>query len=131
LITKNIFESGQLVATCFSGIVTMPEIEEYFYWLVENHGKGINENFSQIIYSSELKKIDIQLKDLHRVSQLNATVGRQRGKFNSALVVTDLKIYWMAKLHKTLSKNSNINTRIFRDIDDAFDWLGFENILVK
>jgi len=129
VITKSIYESGQLVAACFSGVVTMPEIEEYFYWLVENYGKSIADNFSQIIYSSKLKKIDIQLKDLHRVSQLNATVGRQRGAFNSALVVTDFKIYWMAKLHKTLSKNSNINTRIFRNIDDAFDWLGYENTL--
>jgi len=131
LITKNIFESGHLVVACFSGVVTMPEIEEYFFWLVKKHGNGIENKFSQLIYSSELKKIDIQLKDLQRISHLNATAGRQRGNFNSALVVTDFKIYWMAKLHKTLSKSSGINTRIFRDIDEAFEWLGFENPLEK
>ncbi len=129
MITKNIFESGRLVVACFSGVVTMPEIEEYFFWLVKKHGDGIEDNFSQLIYSSELEKIDIQLKDLQRISHLNATTGRQRGNFNSALVVMDFKIYWMAKLHKTLSKSSGINTRIFRDIDKAFEWLNYENPL--
>lgn len=129
MITKSLFESGHLVVTCFSGVVTMPEIEDYFYWLVKNHGDDIASDFSQLIYSCELEKIDIQLKDIHRISHLNATIGRQRGRFNSALVVADLKYYWMAKLHKTLSKTSGINTRIFRNIDDAFAWLQFENPL--
>ncbi len=130
MITKSIHYSGRLVTACFSGVVTMPEIEGYFYWLVDEHGIEIDENFSQLIYSSELEKIDIQLGDIQRISHLNATAGRRRGTFNSALVVTDFKIYWMAKLHKTLSKSSGINTRIFKNIDDAFVWLKFENPLV-
>lgn len=129
MISKNILESGHLVIACFSGVVTMQEIEDYFFWLVEQHGGGIEDKFSQLIYTSELEKIDIQFKDLQRISHLNATAGRARGNFNSALVVTDLKIYWMAKLHKTLSKSSGINTRIFRDIDKAFEWLEFDNPL--
>ena len=129
MIAKSIFESGCLVVACFSGVVTMPEIEEYFYWLVKNREENIKAGFSQLIYSEQLEKIDIQLKDIHRISHLNATVGRTRGSFNSALVVPELKYYWMAKLHKTLSKSSNINTRIFRNIDDAFVWLNFENNL--
>ncbi len=120
MITRSIFESGRLVVACFSGVVTMAEIEEYFFWLVKNHDNGIVNNFSQLIYTSELEKTDIQLKYLQRISHLNATAGRQRGNFDSALVVTDFKIYWMAKFHKTLSKSSGINTRIFRNIDEAF-----------
>jgi hypothetical protein len=107
----------------------MKEIEEYFYWLVKNHGQAIKNEFAQLIYHDDLVKIDVQLKDIHRISHMNATIGRQRGRFNSALVVLDLKYFWMAKLHKTLSKNSSINTRIFRNIDDAFAWLKFENPL--
>lgn len=129
MITKSIHNSGRLVITCFSGVVTMPEIEDYFYWLVKNHGESIRDDFSQLIYHDNVDKIDVQLKDIHRISHLNATIGRQRGSFNSALVVSDLKYYWLAKLHKTLSKNSGINTRIFRNIDDAFVWLHFENPL--
>jgi len=131
VIVKSVLESGHLVVACFSGVVTMPEIEEYFYWLVKNHGEAIQADFSQLIYSESLEKIDIQLKDIHRISHLNATVGHARGGFNSALVVPDLKYYWMAKLHKTLTKSSGINTRIFRDIDDAFVWLNFENKLSR
>lgn len=107
----------------------MPEIEEYFYWLVENHGSSIKEDFSQIIYTSELKKVDIQVNDVHRLSQLRATVGRSSGGSRLALVVPELKYYWMAKLYQTLSKSSHINTRLFRVVDDAFIWLGSENIL--
>lgn len=129
MITKSIFESGHLVVACFSGAVTMPEIEQYFYWLVKNHGETIKDDFSQLIYHQDIDKIDIQLKDIHRISHLNATIGRQRGSFNSALVVSDLKYFWMAKLHKILSKNSSINTRIFRNIEDACVWLNFENPL--
>jgi hypothetical protein len=129
VITKSIFESGHLVVACFSGVVSMPEIEEYLFWLVKNRDETIKADFSQLIYTEKLERIDIQLKDIHRISHLNATVGRARGGFNSALVVPDLKYYWMAKLHKTLSKSSNINTRIFRNIDEAFVWLKFENQL--
>ena len=105
----------------------MPELEEYFYWLVENHGGEIRENFSQLIYSSDLKKVDIQVKDVQRLSHLRATVGLSSGGSQLSLVVPDLKYYWIAKLYKTLSKSSRINTRIFRDVDQAFSWMNFEN----
>lgn len=129
LITKNIFESGNLVVACFSGVVTMPEIEEYFYWLVNTHGEGISDNFFQLIYSSDLEKVDIQVNDVHRISHLRATVGRNSRGSRLALVVPDLKYFWMAKLYQTLSKSSHIKTRLFRDIDESFDWIGFENPL--
>jgi hypothetical protein len=129
VVTKSIRESGKLVVTCFSGVVTMPEIEEYFYWIVENYGAHIQENYSQIIYSSELEKMDIQINDVHRISHLRATVGRSSSGLNLAIVVPDLKYYWMAKMYQTLSKSSHIKTRLFRDTDSAFEWLGYENLL--
>lgn len=127
MITKNIFESGRLIVACCSDIVTMPELEEYFYWLVENHGGDIKENFSQLIYASDLNKVEIQVSDVQRLSHLRATVGLSSSSSNLALVVPDLKYYWIAKLYQTLSKSSHINTRIFRDVDDAFSWMDFEN----
>lgn len=131
MITKSIYESGRLVVACFSSVVTMPEIEEYFYWLVENYGSKIEEDFSQLIYSSELEKVDIQVNDVHRISHLRATIGRNSSGSKLALVVPDLKFYWMAKLYQTLSKSSHINTRLFRDVDAAFKWLNFKNHLAK
>ena len=131
MITKSIRESGKLVATCFSGVVTLPEIEEYFYWIVENYGTHIQENYSQIIYSSELEKMDIQINDVHRISHLRATIGRDSSGLNLALVVPNLKYYWMAKLYQTLSKSSHIKTRLFRDTDSALEWLGYDNFLEK
>lgn len=131
MITKTIYESGNLVIACFSGVVTMQEIEEYFYWLVNTHGKGINDNFSQLIYSSDLEKLDVQVADVHRISHLRATVGRSSSGSRLALVVPDLKYYWLAKLYQTLSKSSHIKTRLFRDTDESFEWLGFENPLTK
>ncbi len=131
MITKSIYESGRLVVACFSSVVTMPEIEEYFYWLVENHGSKIEEDFSQLIYSSELEKVDIQVNDVHRISHLRATIGRNSSGSKLALVVPDLKYYWMAKLYQTLSKSSHINTRLFREVDTAFAWLNFKNHLAK
>lgn len=131
MITKSIYESGRLVVACFSSVVTMPEIEEYFYWLVENYGSKIEEDFSQLIYSSELEKVEIQVNDVHRISHLRATIGRNSSGSKLALVVPDLKFYWMAKLYQTLSKSSHINTRLFRDVDAAFKWLNFKNHLAK
>ena len=131
MITKSIYESGRLVVACFSSVVTMTEIEEYFYWLVENYGSKIEEDFSQLIYSSELEKVDIQVNDVHRISHLRATIGRNSSGSKLALVVPDLKFYWMAKLYQTLSKSSHINTRLFRDVDAAFKWLNFKNHLAK
>ena len=127
MITKSIHESGQLVIACFSDVVVMSEIEEYFYWLVDNFGTKINADFSQLIYTSELIKVDIQVNDVHRISHLRATVGRNSSGSNLALVVPDLKYYWMAKLYQTLSKSSKINTRLFRELDDAFSWLNYDN----
>ena len=129
MITPTIYESGRLVVACLSGVVTMREIESYFYWLVDNFDTRISPGFSQLVYADNLQTIDVALKDFHRLSQLNATVGRKRGSFDSAIVVPDIRYYWMAKLHKTLSRNADINTRIFRDIDAAFLWLGYRNPL--
>lgn len=129
LIDKNIFESGNLVVACFRGIVTMQEIEEYFYWIVEHHGKDINDGYAQLIYSSELEKVDIQVMDVQRISHLRATVGRNSSSSKLALVVPELKYYWIAKLYQTLSKSAHIKTRIFRKAEEAFSWLGFSNIL--
>ena len=131
MITKSIFESGHLVVACCSDVVTMPELEEYFYWLVENHGGNIRENFSQLIYSSDLQKVEVQVSDVQRLSHLRATVGLSSSSSNLALVVPELKYYWVAKLYQTLSKSSQINTRIFRDVDDAFSWTNFENPIKK
>ena len=114
---------------CFSGVVTMPEIEEYFYWIVKNHGNSIGTDYSQLIYSSELERIDLQVNDVHRLSHLRATVGRSSSGSKLAFVVPDLKYYWMAKLYQTLSKSSKINTRLFRNTNDSFDWLGYQNPL--
>ena len=127
MITKNIFESGHLVVACGSDVVTMQELEEYFYWLVENHGGDIKENFSQLIYYSDIKKVDLQVKDVQRLSHLRATVGLSSSSARLALVVPELKYYWIAKLYQTLSKSAHINTRIFRNTEDAFSWMGFEN----
>lgn len=109
----------------------MAELEKYFYWLVEHHGAEIKEDFSQLIYSSDLKKVDVQVSDVQRLSHLRATVGLSSSSSNLALVIPNLKYYWMAKLYQTLSKSSHINTRIFRDVDDAFSWMGFDNPLNK
>ncbi|NOZ51685.1 MAG: hypothetical protein GXP08_00880 [Gammaproteobacteria bacterium] len=65
----------------------MPELEEYFYRLVENHGDGIRENFSQLIYSSNLKKMEIQVSDVQRLSHLRATVGLSSGGSRLSLVI--------------------------------------------
>lgn len=127
MITKSIYESGRLVTGCFTGVVTMLEIEQYFYWLVENHNGKIKEGFSQLIYSSELDKVDIQVNDVHRISHLRATIGLNSRSSNLALVIPELKYYWMATLYKTLSKSTGIKTNLFRNVDDAFVWLDFDN----
>ena len=129
MITKSIHESGNLVIACLSKVVTMPEIEEYFYWLVDNYGSGFEEGFSQLIYTSDLDNVDMHMNDIQRISHLRATVGRNSSGSKLAIVVPDLKYYWMAKLYQTLSKSSHINTRLFREVDDAFNWLNFKNHL--
>lgn len=108
----------------------MPEIEEYFYWLIKHCGLEINHNFSQLIYSSELEQVDVQVSDIQRISHMRATIGRSTSAANLALVVPDLKFYWIAKMYQTLSKSSHINTRLFRENDEAFNWLGFDNPLI-
>lgn len=107
----------------------MPEIEEYFYWLVDNYGSGFEEDYCQLIYTSDLDNVDMHMDDIQRISHLRATVGRNSSGSKLAIVVPDLKYYWMAKLYQTLSKSTHINTRLFREVDDAFNWLNFKNNL--
>lgn len=105
----------------------MPEIEQYFFWLVDNYEVIIKPEFSQIIYSADLQKVDIQFNDVQRIAHLRATVGRNSSGSQLALVVPDLKYYWMARLYQTLSKSSHIKTRLFKNNDEAYSWLGFDN----
>jgi len=126
MIERKVYHDGLFVVTKCRGKITSKELIGRQYWMVENFGKEIKPGFSQIFDALEADTGAITEDDIHRVAQINLHHSEERGSFSMAILAAKPFPVALARLHKLLSSTASIRVEIFSDVDEAYQWLGFQ-----
>ncbi len=129
MIEREIFHDGMLVVTQCSGILTAEELSSSSMWMVKSFGVNIKPGFCQLFNALEADSSNIIEEDIHRVAHINISFAKTRGEFTMAVVAIQPYPLQLANLHKELSAVSNINVKLFDDVNTAYKWLGFSSPL--
>lgn len=129
MIERDIFHDGMLVVTQCSGILTAEELSSSAMWMVKNFGTNIKPSFCQLFNALEADSSHITEEDIRRVAHINISFAKTRGAFTMAVVAVQPYPLQLANLHKELSTVSDINVKLFEDVNTAYKWLGFSSPL--
>jgi hypothetical protein len=126
-IEKQVHDDGAFAVARVFGVVTAEEIIDFQFWLINAFNSGtLQKNYRLLIDARDVEIIQVDEKDIHRLSQINTVYGRQRGRLRTAIAVDSGPGRQLAQLHKTLSKNIGIEVEIFEMREHACTWLGID-----
>jgi hypothetical protein len=129
-VENHIFDGGSIASTRISGVVTAQEIIDYQFWLISAYRNGqLADSYRLLIEAGGISILQVEEKDIHRLSQINIVYGRGRGSLKTAIVVNEGPGRQLAALHKSLSKSAGVEVEIFDLRLDACAWLGIDPLL--
>lgn len=121
-IEYDIIENKQLVLAKGTGVVTAIDIIEHLDSLSADN--RYTAPMKKIVDYRLIEDIEINSKEANGIAQkkrlLTSTLfcGER-----CAFVSPDDTAYGTSRVHQALSEGSNANTEVFRQIEDALDWL--------
>jgi hypothetical protein len=122
-----VIENGDALITRVTGQLKGEEMTEHMFWLINAFNSGtLQKNYRLLIDARDVEIIQVDEKDIYRLSQINTVYGRQRGKLRTAIAVDSGPGRQLAQLHKTLSKSIGIEVEIFEMREHACTWLGID-----
>jgi len=128
MIDHRIFNKGCFVVTRATGVVRRQELIDHVFWLIDSHNVGeIRDGFSQLIYVENIDSMALKEADIIQVSEISNNMGRVRGRFRTAVVASAPYDMKLARLHKQLAPQADIEVEVFGGFEEAFSWLGFDN----
>jgi len=118
-------EENALVATA-ADVVTGEDIVDFLFWLINEHRAGrLQDGYRLLLDAGDAGGVQVTEADIHRLSQINMTYGRERGNLKTAIVVDGGPGRELAFLHKSLAKLSGVEVEVFKSCEAAHEWLGF------
>jgi hypothetical protein len=122
-----VIENGDALITRVTGQLKGEEMTEHMFWLINAFNSGtLQKNYRLLIDARDVEIIQVDEKDIYRLSQINTVYGRQRGKLRTGIAVDSGPGRQLAQLHKTLSKSIGIEVEIFEMREHACTWLGID-----
>jgi hypothetical protein len=129
-LESRIYDDGEFAVTRISGVVTAEEIINFQFWLIsENKNGNLKNDYRLLIDARNVKTIQADEKDIHRLSQINTVYGRERGKLRTGIAVDTGPGKQLAQLHQSLSKTNGIEVQIFETRHAACIWLDIDPML--
>lgn len=126
-VEKKIHDGGSYAIARVSGVVISEEIVDFQFWLINSFKSGeLQKDYRLLVDARDVEIIQVEEKDIYRLSQINTVYGRQRGKLRTAIVVESAPGRKLAELHRTLSKSNGIEVDVFELRDAACNWLGID-----
>ena len=102
--------------------VTLREILEYERRVVEN--PAFDPTYAELFDTSGTTTMTVSFEDVDNLVEFERSHGRYVGKRKCAFVApTDIN-YGTVKMYISMEDTSPMETRVFREMRDALDWLG-------
>lgn len=114
--------------TRISGVVKSQELIDHVFWLIDSHSVGeLKDGFSQVIYVDGAESIALTEGDIYKVANISNGMGRNRGRFHTAIIARQPFDKRLAYLHQTLARSADLEVEVCEDFATAFAWLQIEN----
>ena len=92
--------------------------------IIEDLEARLKEPFNRFFDTLGHDEVELNFKYVIQISLHRRLVYAGRPPIKSAILATDSTIIHYAKLHSVLTQGSPINVRIFKDRNEAAQWLG-------
>jgi len=92
--------------------------------IIEDLEARLKEPFNRFFDTLGHDEVELNFKYVIQISLHRRLVYAGRPPIKSAILATDSTIIHYAKLHAVLTQGSPINVRIFKDRNEAAQWLG-------
>ena len=128
MVERKIYNKGALLITSVSGDVKSQELIDHVFWLIDSHTIGeIQSAYDQIVYTVDIKSLNINEDDVQRLTEISTGLGQSRGRFRTAIIATEPTELKLASFYQSLVEDADIEVGICGNFEEAFDWLGCEN----
>jgi len=123
-LRKTLFEEDNYVIGKLSDIVSADELIDFLFWIIKQNETGhLQKDYRVLIGATGVDDIQMTEDDIRRISHINMTFGRQRGRLKTAIAVDTKAGRKLAELHKILSKSVDIEVEVFDTSESACQWL--------
>jgi hypothetical protein len=92
--------------------------------LIEDLEEKLKEPFDRFFDTMELEEVELNFRYVINVSLCRRLSYAGHPPIKSAILATDSTMIHYAKLHALLTQGSPIHVRIFKERQEAADWLG-------
>src|ERR1043166_1782017 len=92
--------------------------------VIEDLESKLQEPFNRFFDTLGHDEVDLSVRYVIQISLHRRLSYARRPPIKSAILATDSTIVHYAKLHAVLTQGSPINVRIFKDRNEAAQWLG-------
>jgi hypothetical protein len=114
--------------TRVSGVVKSQDLIDHVFWLIDSHSIGeLAGGFKQVIYVEAIESIALTEADIYKVANISMGLGRNRGRYYTAIIAREPFDKRLAYLHKTLARDADLEVEVCTDFATAFTWLGIVN----
>jgi hypothetical protein len=123
-IEYEIIKDKRLVLAKGSGVVTGNDVIRHLDTLATD--EGYVAPMKKLVDYSSIEDITISLEEAYRIAQLNVSLSKKFAGERCAFVSPVDVTFGISRVHQSLIENTDINTEVFRRIEDALEWLDVE-----
>ena len=120
-----IVEGKKLVYVIGTGMVTFYELMHHIEKLSQD--PNYNAPMKKLIDYRQIKYLDLSMQEQEVFAQKKAEFNTSYIGEKCAIVVPTDVGFGIARIHGALMDDSNIDTMVFRDVNEALNWLGIDS----
>ena len=123
-LSKTLFKEKNYVIAKITDVLSADELIDFLFWIIKQKEAGYLQNeYRLLLDATGVDDVQMNEDDIRRISHINMTFGRQRGRLKTAIAVDTEAGRKLAGLHKILSKSANIEVEVFDSSESACQWL--------
>ncbi len=131
-VRHTVDSTNKIIITVWTGDATDQEFVE----AITKYQKDFKENpdyqnYNELADFSQVNGIQLTTEGIRLVGQIAAKHDANGKKTKAALVVTSALAYGFARMYeiyRNLMPNSNKQVKVFKSINEAYEWLGLNKI---